>query len=102
MKKYALIAIIAFVSINLSGCAHPGRIASAQLTGVKLGMTEAEVIQILGKPQTVSMDSNATIYRYYSKQGQYIIIYQNLTFTKGKLTSLLSEKPQVGGIIGAP
>ena len=72
--------------ILLTGCAHSGRIKGSDLTNLKLDMSEQEVVNILGKPQSASADDKSETYRYFEDHGNWVFLYHTMIFVDGKLT----------------
>ena len=85
MKLTAYYVLI-FVAITLLvGCTHPGRINGSDLTNLRLGMSKAEVVSILGKPQSASANEKFEAYRYFEGHGRYKFVYHELIFVNEKL-----------------
>ena len=86
MKTISYYLSVFTAIILLTGCAHPGRITGSDLTNLKLGMSEQEVINILGKPQSAAAHRSSSAFRYFEDHGSWVFLYHTLIFVDGKLT----------------
>jgi outer membrane protein assembly factor BamE (lipoprotein component of BamABCDE complex) len=84
MKTISYLVFI-LATVLFAGCHHVGQIRGSSLTDIKLGMTEQDVIGILGKPQGVSAEDNYETYRYFVDLGNWRNAYYNFIFVDGKL-----------------
>jgi hypothetical protein len=93
LPKFAIIILLAF-TLLLTGCATPG-LTYTNFAKVQQGMTEQEVISILGEPTKVSsmnVDAGLSILGLDSLSGTSMIwadgsAKANVIFFKGKVKS---------------
>ena len=84
---FALIAIVAVVAISGLGRSHdaaqPSSNAAADLSGVKLGMTEPQIRQILGEPNSTRHSEadgvRSDTWRYVTLRVQFLFKNSRLT-----------------------
>ena len=80
MKKVAFILIAVF----LVGCASltPSKMQGSILNRIDVGMTKAEVMQIMGEPSSTKADGNAVILEYmlYDRDGSTLTGLSYMTY----------------------
>ncbi|MGL5981476.1 MAG: DUF4476 domain-containing protein [Phocaeicola sp.] len=87
------ILLITFIFISLGSIAAKGN-----LTDIKPGMNQEEVLKLLGKPKLKSFNENGEFWEYRktisSENGEAIRVIATITFKEGLVTELHSEEQE--------
>lgn len=93
MKQVArtTLLLITFLSVGLGVALAKGR-----LTDIKPGMTQEQVLKLLGKPKMKSFNKSGEFWEYRrgesSTDGSYIRMIATITFEEGLVTTLTTEE----------
>jgi len=91
MRKTIYYVLLFSLILTAAACASKsGKIKGSSLASISVGMPKEQVVQILGKPQSVNMTPDVEVYRYWEDQGYYILVYHDIIFASGKVVRVVT------------
>lgn len=82
--------LLIFTTILLSSCATPARINCEKAKYAHIGMTQAEIIDLLGEPYFVSLSRDITIFRWQDDE-QFSLAKNTLKVTINPATKIVKK-----------
>lgn len=87
MKYFCLVLLVAFC-----GCRSLGHIKSGESDRITVGMTKAEAIKALGKPDSISSDGSKEVLTYVLERPWWQDVPFRVQLVEGRVTSFGAEE----------